>query len=266
MYIDPRWLIVILGSSVSFSVLSPVIHARRLNFFAATLPHSSLLAVSLGYLLSFLLGYSPTLWAIPISVALSFLLVVLIHRGVSEDSATSAFVSFSVSASVAAMYYILTKFPSEVSLWSYILGDPLLVTWEDVAVTVVVTAVATLSTLLIYMKEVVIGLDRDFSQLLGINVNLHDYLVVFVLTLVSISLLKVVGFVLEHVVLLLPATVSVQLAKSAKEFLGYSLLVSTVSGLLGLFTSIYANVAPSAMYGFVMLGLYLAVLLRGEAR
>jgi zinc/manganese transport system permease protein len=262
MYFDPRWLIVILGSAISFSVLSPIIYARKLNFFASTLPHSSLLAVTIGYMLGFLTGTHPVLWAVPVSIVLSLFLVAIIHRGVSEDSATSVFVGFSVSASVAAMYYILTNFPAQTSLWSYILGDPLLVSWEDTLLTLAVCILIILTVLPIYMKEIVIGQDRDAAQVLGINVKLHDYLVILTLTVASVTMLKTVGFVIEHVAFLMPAVIAAGIAKDAKMFLVYSVLVSAFAGILSLLLSIWLNLAPSAVYGLLLVGIYSILLMR----
>jgi len=263
VYIDPRWLIVILGSSISFSVLSPIIYARKLNFFASTLPHSSLLAVSVGYLLGFVTGTHPFLWAIPVSIVVSLLLVILIHRGVSEDSATSVFVGFSVSASVTSMYYILTNFPAQAGLWSYILGDPLLVSWGDAFLTLGVSLFILALVIPMYMKEIVIGQDRDLAQVLGLNVKFHDYLVVLTLTVASVTLLKVVGFVLEHVVFLMPAVIASTIARDARTFMLYSVVISMLAGLLALALSILVNLAPSAVFGFILIGIYSVLLLRG---
>jgi ABC-type Mn2+/Zn2+ transport system permease subunit len=263
VYLDPRWFAVMLGSAAAFSALSPLVYARRFNFFAASLPHAALLAAALGYVAAALLGGSPAAWAVLLSLPPSLLLVLLLHKGVSEDSATSAFVAFTTSAGVAAVYYVLTSFPARVSLWSYILGDPLLAGWEDAALAVAVAALSIAASLLLLQKEVSIGLDSDFSSLSGIRVKLHDYALAALLTLVSVSLLRAVGFVVEHVALLLPAAISSRLARNTREFLALSVLPSLAAALLGLLLAVQLNLAPAAAYGFVLLAAYLISLLRG---
>lgn len=263
MYLDPRWFIVMLGSAAAFSALSPLIHARRFNFFAASLPHSALLAVALGHVAAAFLGGSPAAWAVLLSLPPSCLLVLLLHRGASEDSATSAFVAFTSAASTAAVYYVLTSFPARVSLWSYILGDPLLASWEDAALVVAVGAVSLAASALLHPREVSIGLDSSFSSLSGIRVKLHDYALALLLTLVSVSLLRAVGFVVEHVALLLPAAISSKLARNSREFFALSVLPSLAAAALGLLLAVQLNLAPAAAYGFVLLAVYLISLLKG---
>ncbi|MEZ0346649.1 MAG: metal ABC transporter permease [Infirmifilum sp.] len=260
MFIDPSWVIVIVSSSLAFSALSPIITARRLNFFASSLPHSALLSVSLGYLASYLLKGDPAFWAILISVPLSYLQTFLIQRGVDENTATSVFVAFTTSASVASLYYILTMFPSQVSLWSYILGDPLLVAWEDVVKAAIISLTLTALCILIYEKEVMIGVDREYAQLNGINVRFHDYLVITLLTVASVSLLRIVGFVIEHVVMLLPSAIALTVARNSHEMLWISIASALLSGILGLFVAVAVNLAPSAAFGLVLVTIYLVSL------
>jgi len=108
---------------------------------------------------------------------------------------------------------------AQVSLWSYILGDPLLSTWSDVAYALVVSAAVAALSIILYRKEVLIGVDRDYAMLIGLNVKLHDYAVVTLLTVASVGLLRVVGFVLEHVVLLLPSAIAVSIARNSRDVL-----------------------------------------------
>ena len=266
MHVDPRWVVVTLGSAVAFGSLSPLVHARRFNFFAASLPHSALLSATLGYVLSITVGGHPAAWAVALSLPLSTLLIYFIHAGVSVDSATSAFVAFSVAGSIAAMYYVLTYYPAKVSLWSYILGDPLLASWDDALLVATIAALTCTVSALTYMTELNIGLDSEFAAASGIRVKLHDYLLASLLTIASVTLLKVVGFAIEHVVVLLPGALSARLARSAREFFVFSLLSSLAASAAGLALSLLANLAPAAAIGFVLLGAYLASLAAGGGR
>ncbi|MGC9146346.1 MAG: metal ABC transporter permease [Infirmifilum sp.] len=265
MYLDLNWVIVIMSTSLAFSALSPIISARRLNFFASSLPHAALLSIALGYMMSIFLAGDPTLWAVIVSIPLSYLQMYLVHRGVDENTATSVFVAFTTSASVAALYYILTMFPAKVSLWSYILGDPLLASWEDTVNAAVTSIALILLTLAFYEKEVLIGVDRDYAMLNGINAKLHDYFVITLLTVASVGLLRVVGFVIEHVVMLLPAAIAATSARNSREVLLISMLSSAFSGFMGLLLAIYMNIAPSAAFGLILFTLYLIFLvIKGE--
>ena len=266
MYVDPRWVIVVLGSAAAFGSLSPLVYARRFSFFAASLPHSALLSVTLGYVLSLSAGGHPAAWAVALSLPPSALLIYFLHSGVSVDSATSAFVSFSVAGSVAAMYYVLTNYPARVSLWSYILGDPLLAGWDDALLVVAVAVPTCALAAYTYMEEMSIGLDAESAAASGVRVRLHDYLLALLLTVVAVSLLKAVGFTIEHVVMLLPGAIAARLARSARAFFALSLASSLASGAAGLALSLMVNLAPAAAIGFVLLAIYVASLLAGGGR
>lgn len=266
VYIDPRWIFVMLGSAAAFGSLSPLIQARKLSYFAASLPHSALFSVALGYIVSLAVGGHPAVWAVVLSLPLSALLMYFVHRGVSEDSATSAFVAFTVSGSVATMYYVLTNYPARVSLWSFILGDPLLATWEDAAAAAALGLFTLIVTRRLFLEEVSIGLDSEFAATSGIRVHLHDYVLASLLTVAAVGLLKSVGFVLEHVVLLMPGAAAAIAARSAREFYLLSVMLSVSASALGLALSLLLNVAPAAMTGFLLLAFYLIALARGGGK
>lgn len=263
LYFDPRWLIVIASASLSFAVLSPMVAARKLYYLASSLPHAALFAAVLGYPLSVVFGGDPSIWALVVGVPLSYLVMYLVQRGVEEDIATAVFVSFTVSASVAAIYFVLTHYTVQTSLWSYILGDPLLVSWDDTVYSVVVMAVSLAITLPFYREQILIGFDRDFVEASGIKTKLYDYLIITALTFASIGFLKIVGFVIEHVMLLLPAAIALNMSRSSLQALGVAIAASVVASIIGLFLAIILDFAPSSAIGFILLAGYIISLIYG---
>jgi len=262
--IDPRWVLIVLFTSLTYGVISPVAAARRMYYFASSLPHSALLAAVVAYPLSTILGGEPVLWALVTGVPLSYIVILLLQKGVSEEIATAVFVSFSVSASVAAIYYVLTRFPVRESLWSYIIGDPLLASWHDVWYVALISLLSLVLLIPFYRRQVLIGVDRDFVKLSGIRIKLYDYLFATSLSLATIGLLKVVGFVMEHVLILLPASIALNVARSSSQALVASLTVSSTASLVGLTLAILFNQVPSATIGFVLLAMYIASLVGGR--
>ena len=255
-----KWLMVVIGSSLAFGALSILVAARRLYFMAASLAHSSLLAATLAIPMAYVLGGSINAWAVIFAVAATMIFYALIERGIDVDIASSVFVAAAASASVAAMYYVLSAFPVSASLWAYILGDPLLVTLHDAIATLAVGAAALIFTILTYRENVCIGIDVAGSRLAGLRVRLYDALTFSVLAAASVLLLRSVGFVVEHVLLLLPGAVAVTAARGAWRALAYSLAASLLAGLAGLALALILGVAPAASIGGVMLALYITAL------
>ncbi len=263
MYIDPRWLIVVIMASTVYGVLSPIIAARRLFFLAGTLPHTALLSVTLAIIISSLIGGFIEMWAVAFGAALVYMVAILTSRGVEPDVATAIFVSFSVSMTVIGMYYVLTMFPTETSLWAYILGDPLLVTWRDIHVITVISIVVLAMTVPFLREHVLLGIDRDFVRLTGARSILYDTLLMTALALATVGLLRIVGFVIEHVMLLLPGSIAATAAKSGRRAMIIGFLTALFGGLLGLILSLLAGLAPSGLIGLVLLAIYIYGLVRG---
>lgn len=261
MYLDLRWLIVIASASIIYGILSPLIAARRLYFLAASLPHIALLSAILAILASRVLSGSVEAWSIVISIALVYTVAFLISKGVDSDIATAVFVSLSVSLTVIGMYYVLTRFPAAVSLWAYVLGDPLLTTWRDTSYTVLILTVILILNVPFLREQVLIGIDRDFVKLSGRRVAIYDAMLMASLALATVGMLKVVGYVIEHVMLLLPGAIGATLAKSSRSAIVGGLASSLLGGILGLFLSLTTGLAPSGLIGLTLLLMYVLSLI-----
>ncbi|HIP63504.1 MAG TPA: metal ABC transporter permease [Archaeoglobus profundus] len=259
-YHHPKWVAVIICASLIYGVLSPIISARKLYFLSIASSHSALLAVVLAIPLA-KICLNEYLWSILIGISLLYCVCYAIEKGIDIDVATAIFVSFTSSASVIAMYLVLTNYPVETDLWSIILGDPLLVNWYDVYYTMIIAIITVMIVLLTYREQVSIGIEKDCATLSGINVKLYDILLYTILGIATISMIKIVGFVLQHVLIALPSAISMLLAKNSKSMLITSIVVSLTSGLVGLNLAILTNQAPSGVIGLLMFGIYVITLI-----
>ncbi len=255
-----KWIATVVMASVMYGILSPIVYARRLQFLSAASSHSALLAVLISILLSsYLPGY---LTAIVFGLLMMYAVGYAINRGVEPNTATSVFVSFSASASVLVMYYVITHYELVTDVWAMILGDPLLVTWSDVVILSLVSFVTLTVSILTYKEQFHIGFDRDCAVLSGINVNVYDATFYTILGLSTVAMLKVVGFVLQHVLILLPCAIAMRFAKGSRGLMLYSLTLSVISSVIGLLLALQFNVSPSGVIGLVMLTIYVLGWLR----
>ncbi|HDJ26667.1 MAG TPA: hypothetical protein ENF34_05065 [Candidatus Bathyarchaeota archaeon] len=118
-YLNPRWVAVMVSAALAYGFLSSLVAARRLYFLAGASAHSALLAAVLAFPLAATTGLlSEHAWALLVGLALMYVVGYMIYRGVEPDTATAVFVAATASASVLAIYYVLTRFPVEVELWS----------------------------------------------------------------------------------------------------------------------------------------------------
>ncbi len=258
---NPVWVLILLSAGVVYGVLSNIVALRRLYFLAGASPHIALLAVILSIPTSRLLGGSELFYAFLYGLLLIYIAGYMIHRGVSVDTATALIVGATASLTVLTIYHVLVHYPIEFSLSALITGDPLLTTWFDVCVAVAI-AVVTVSTItLTFHEQLSIGVDRESTILSGINTRIYDLIVYTLIAVGVVGLLKIVGYILEHVLVLLPPGIVLARARSAWDALLLSIMVTTTSSLLGLHLALLLNQSPPGLIGIILLILYIAVYL-----
>ncbi len=249
-----KWLLTVVLASVMYGTISPLVYARRLQFLSAASSHTALLAVLISIPLSM---YIPTyLTSMLVGLALMYAVGYAINRGVEPNTATSILVSFTASASVLAMYYVIRNYELQTDIWALILGDPLLTTWKDLMFLGFVTLLVISVALLTYREQFHIGFDRDCATLAGINVKLYDIAFYSILAISTVAMIKVVGFVLQHVLILLPCAIAMRFVRGSKLLIVSSIAVSMLGSIIGLALAIELNLSPSGVIGLVMFSFY----------
>lgn len=259
---EPRWILVLFSAALAYGCLSSIVAARRLYFLAGASAHSALLSVTLAIPLSRVLPLmNEYLWAIIIGLLLIYSIGYLIHKGIDPDTATATFVAFTASASIIAIYLVLTRFPIQTDIMSIIIGDPLLASWYEAYLALIVSIITLLTVIVTYREQISLGIDRDAVLLSGVKVLVYDIILFTLLALTTVALIKVVGFVLEHVLILLPAAIGSTLASSSKDAMFISITGSILSSLLGLLLSIFLDLAPAGITGLILMTVYIFILI-----
>ena len=258
---DVKWVLVFVCAGLSYGVLSSLVAARRLYFLAGASPHAALLAAVLSIALTSITGINTYFWALLLGVALLYIAGFMIYRGLDADVATSIFVSLTSALSVIAIYFILTSFRYSADVLSIIVGNPLLISWFDTVFLIALTFAIVLPILLTYYENVYLGIDREDAITSGSKLWIYDLITFTALALATVGIIKVVGFVLEHVLILLPGSIAIISSRNSKEALLTSLIVSLSMALLGLDMATILNIAPSGMVGLLLLIIYVMTLL-----
>lgn len=250
-----------LFSALVFGSISPLIAARRLFFLAVEASHMALLAATLSIAISNIMYLGgEVVWAILLGLFMIYSIGFAIFRGIDPDIATSIATSISVSSSVIAMHIILTRYRVGYSLWSIVLGDPLLVTWRDIYVLIIVAFTVLIISSAIYKVIIYIGVDKDSAMLTYRKIYVYEFLFFTILGLSSIVLLKIVGYVVEHILLLLPALIAMNIVEGGKNIVFISICASIISSIIGFTLSIAINTAPAGIIGVITLILYISSL------
>ncbi len=258
MVVRAEWVAAVLTSAVGFASVSALVAVRRAYFLAAGLTHAALLAASVGLLASELVGGSRLAWTLAAMLAaVAPLARALGREGADPERVSAVFVAATASLSVLALHQAAAVAPAAEVL-ALVVGDPLLTSWEDVAEAGSVASLAAAVLALTYREQVCAAVDRDGARLAGLRVWLYDLLFLVALSVAVAGLLRLSGFVLAHVYLLLPGATAMAVAERASAVPLASLLAAVAAGLVGLAVAVAADVAPSGAIGLAMLAIYAA--------
>jgi ABC-type Mn2+/Zn2+ transport system permease subunit len=72
----------------------------------------------------------------------------------------------------------------------------------------------------------------------------------------------VVGFVVQHVAILLPAAIGTRVARNARQLMLVSVTLSSLAGILSVALASVVDMPPSAVYGLLLMAAYVLSLLR----
>lgn len=255
--------LAVLAAGLAFGLMSALVAARRLFFLAGATPHSALLAALLAVLVTGSMDAPAYVLTVLLTVLLVYIAGYMIFSDVEPDIATSVLVSFSASTSVILAYYVKSA-AGGADIASIVFGDPLLVgpleAWIAIATALTVCLVVALS----YREQVYIGIERDLSKITGMPVWLYDLAFFTLVGVVVGTMVQIVGFVLEHVLILLPGAAAAMYARSASEAVLLSVSSALAAAGLGLILSLVLGISPSGATGLVMLSTYLFLVTRSR--
>lgn len=240
-------VIPLLGSSAVF---------KRLSSSGDALAHSSLAGVAIGLAA----GLNP-LWTAVLCCVVSFLIIELLRRKFNKYSEIGVAVVLSASIGLAG---ILSSFTSASNFDAYLFGSILLISDEELYLTLGLFASVVAFYVLFYHQIFASLYSESESKVSGIKVNGLTFIqdLLFSLTIAVSS--KIMGSLVVSSLVVLPTAVALQFKKGYKWTLLFSVFASLTAMLSGLTISYYADLKPGATIVMVLIGeLILAFLAKG---
>ncbi len=234
---------------------------RNSTFLVAGASHAALAGAAVIILLhSFgvCLGVDPMIGGAVTSVLLALLAGHAGYVGKRGEVDTAIGVGFAFSMAVAVL--LISLIPESASrVWSILMGDLLLVTWSDIAIITVATAVIA-ALFIIYRREFLfITFDIDSAKAFGIHAERYNLLMFGLIGLSVALLLKGIGAILVFAMMVAPAATSMLIAGSVRRVIIGAMLIAFISGILGIILSFYIIVSVSALTAFFATSAYLIV-------
>ena len=217
-------LIAGLLASVAFGVIGTYVVARRISYIAGAISHCVLGGIGAALYLQENAGLTwchPMLGAVVSSLAAAVIIgLVSLYAREREDTVIGAI--WAVGMAVGLLF--LSRTSGRVDAMSYLFGDILMVSRQDIALVAALDVVVVGLGVALYNKFLATCFDEEFAQLRGVRVKLH-YLLLLALTALSVVLLvRVVGIVMVIALLTLPAAVAEQLARRLWQMMALAVL------------------------------------------
>lgn len=239
---NSEFMIVALLVSLLFGLLMPLAGGpavyKRLSSSGDALSHSALAGVAIG-----LAAGLNTLWTSLAACFVSLLLLELIRSRFSKYAEVGVSVVFALAVGLAG---ILSSYTNASSFDSYLFGSVLLVSKEELYLTIVLAAVALLFTIFFTPQIFASLYSPSESRVAKIPTRILNFVEDLLLALTIALGSKIVGSLVVSSMVVLPTAMALQLKKGYKVTLVVSEIFSVLMMGSGLIISYYADWKPGA--------------------
>ncbi|MBU0279003.1 metal ABC transporter permease [Gemella sp. zg-1178] len=213
---------------------------KRLSAMGDTLAHSSLAGVAIGLCL----GINPLLGSI-IACIVAGLSIEFIRNKLKSYQEISTVIILATSIGLAGIFTSFTNNSNSIS--SYLFGSIVTISDSEFYIVIVISLLVLLTYKFIYTKLYLIIFDVSNAKILGINVKFINFIVtVLSATAISVSA-KTIGSLIVSSLLIIPTICAMQIAKTYKNTLILSIILSMTFVYLGLFISYFYNLKPGSV-------------------
>ncbi|MBE1553737.1 metal ABC transporter permease [Sporosarcina limicola] len=253
-------------SGLIIGVIAPLlglfIVVRRLALIADALSHVALAGIAGSLYLSqqflFFATVNPVYLGIASAVGGSLLIEKL--RGAYRHYEELAIpIILSAGIGLGAIFISLSKgFGSD--LIGYLFGSVSAVSRQDLTI-VIVIAIIVICYIYFFNKELfALSFDPEYAKVSGINSRYIQMGFMIITALVIGASMRIVGILLVSSLMTIPVAAAIQLAKSFKGAMIYSILFGESAVIIGLVAAFYMDIAPGGTIVITSILILLAVL------
>jgi zinc transport system permease protein len=240
-------------ASVSMGVVGSYVVTRRITYIAAAISHCVLGGIGIAIYCQSELHWDwfDPLYGALIAALTSALLMgfVSIYAKQREDTVISAV--WSIGMAVGLLF--LSKSSRLTDSMSYLFGDLLLVSKEDIWLTLALDAVVIALGIGFYPKFLAICFDEEFAELRGVRSKAYYLLLLCLTALTVVLLMRIVGIVLVIALFTLPPAVAGHFSKRLWQMMLWAVALC----------AIFVNVGIAVSYSFELLTGPVIILLAG---
>jgi zinc transport system permease protein len=231
--------------------------------------HQSLTGDGMGHVafagvgLAFLVGTTPLLGALVLTVLAAFVLFKLQRSGLTGDLSLALI----FYGGIAFGYLFAARSGSGVnSVLGFLFGSPLNLTWGSVAAVVALALVVLVVVLALYGPLVAIAFDEDAARVSGLPADGLVLTLTLVIALMVVGGMYAIGLLLVSAMMIVPVAAAAQLTSSYRQTMLLSAIIGGVSAVVGLTVATYADATPGSSIVLAAITAYVITALISMAR
>jgi zinc transport system permease protein len=226
-------IVGVLAPAVGFFLVQ-----RRLSLIGDGIGHAAFAGVAAGYLL----GISPVLTAVIVSVAAAVAIEWLRARRPAAGDQALALVFYTGIA--LGVVLVAEAGALDVDLFAFLFGSILTVTTDDLILVAALGGLGLAALALLYRALAAVVLDEEGARVAGVPIGrLNVFVAVLAALTVALSM-RVVGILLVAALMVLPVIAATRVAWSMASTVLLSVGIGLASVLAGLTIAYYADLPP----------------------
>jgi ABC-type Mn2+/Zn2+ transport system permease subunit len=242
------------------AVVGSLVILKGMAFIGDALPHASFGGVAVAFALGENLYIGGGIAALLTALAIGY----ISRRGVIRND-TAIGIIF-VGAFALGILIVSRQDNYTGDLFSFVFGNVLAVSWNDVWLTAAVAAVVVLIVVLFYKELLFNAFDPTMAQASGLPVAWIEYGLLALLALVTVIALQTVGIVLVVALLVTPAATAQLLTRRLSTMMLAGAAIGVASSVVGLYVAWHADVSASAAIVLTATGAFIAAFLFAPGR
>jgi manganese/iron transport system permease protein len=247
-----------LAIGILVGILCPVVGSyliiQRMTLLGDVIAH----CVFPGLAISFVFGFDILIGSFISGILGSFLINII--RSQSRIKVDAA-MALTFSSFFALGITLMTVFKSKINLESFLFGDILGVTIQDIQRTLAIAVIIIIAIKIFYKELLFYTFDRQGAQAMGLPINWLNFGFMSAVTLTIIASMQAVGVILVISLLVGPALTAYLLVKELHQMMILGAILGGFSSLIGVYLSYYQNLPSGPAIVLVSSSLFLLVLI-----
>jgi zinc transport system permease protein len=242
------------GVAIATSMVGVFVLWKKMAYFGDAISHSAIFGIGIAVITSV-----ATIYGIIFCAIIFCFLIFALGRQNLYSSDTVIGITSCILLAIGII--LIALFPSNISLENYLFGDLIVLSNQDIITIYLITFFTVLVISFWFKKLLLAAINKDLAIISGVNIKRLELKFLLLTALVVAGLVKIVGIFLITSMIIMPAAIARNFAKTPLAMLFISLAASLVMVIGGLFLALFFNIPTSpAIIAFAAILLILSVI------